>query len=73
MEEKKSKLYKLVNGIGTYWVIAKDPTEAENKLMTILNDSDYGLSSQRIVKEIHFVADEAYSGSFGISGKFLVF
>ena len=63
MEEKKSKLYKLVNGIGIYWVIAKDPTEAENKLMSILNDTDYGLSSKRVVTEIHFIADEAYSGA----------
>ena len=47
MEEQKSKLYKLVNGIGIYWVIAKDPTEAENKLISILNDADYGLNSKR--------------------------
>ena len=73
MEEKKSKLYKLVNGIGIYWVIAKDPTEAENKLMSILNDADYGLSSKRVVTEIHFIANEAHSGAFGTIGKFLVF
>jgi hypothetical protein len=50
------KLYKLITGLGTYWVIAKDPTEAETKLNTVLNaGSGYGFSE---VKEIHLVAQE---------------
>jgi hypothetical protein len=72
MEERKSKLYKLVNGIGIYWVIAKDPTDAENKLMGLLDKADYGFSKDRVVKEIHLIADEIYEGSSGISNKFLV-
>lgn len=72
MAERKSKLYRLVNGIGDYWVIAKDPTEAEDKLMLALNAADYGFTKDRVVKEIHLIADEIYGGSFGVSGKFLV-
>lgn len=72
MGERKSKLYRLENGIGSYWVIAKDPTDAESKLMNILNTSDYGFSKDRIVKEIHLIADEIYEGSIGIGGRFLV-
>jgi|GEM_PF-6915705 len=72
MAERKSKLYKLVNRIGTYWVIAKDPTDAETKLALLLNNADYGTTETRIVREIHFIADEVGDGSFGVSGKFLV-
>jgi hypothetical protein len=72
MGERKSKLYKLINGIGIYWVIAKDPTDAENKLMDLLDKADYGFSKDRVVKEIHLIADEIYEGSSGISNKFLV-
>ena len=70
--DKRQKLYKLINGIGIYWVIAKDPTEAENKLMDILNKSNYGFTKQRIVTEIHVISEEATSDPFGISGKFLI-
>ena len=72
MGERKSKLYKLVNGIGIYWVIAKDPTDAENKLTALLDKADYGFSKNRVVKEIHLIAEEIYEGSFGISNRFLV-
>jgi len=72
MGERKSKLYKLVNGIGTYWVIAKDPTDAENKLIAALNMAEYGFHKNRVAKEIHLIADEIYEGSFGISDKFLI-
>lgn len=50
MAERKSKLYKLVNRIGTYWVIAKDPTDAETKLALLLNNADYGTTETRIVR-----------------------
>jgi len=53
------KLYKLINKIGTYWVVAKDPTEAESKLMKLLEAGDgYGFSGDRVVREIHFIADQ---------------
>jgi hypothetical protein len=68
-----SKLYKLVNGIGTYWVIAKDPTDAETKLMALLDaGSGYGYSSNRKVTEIYLIAEEIYSPPTGLSGRFLV-
>lgn len=71
MGERKSKLYKLVNGIGDYWVIAKDPTEAEFKLNEMLTKAEYGNYKERVVTEIHIVANEMYSG-IGISQKFLI-
>ncbi len=70
--KKLAKLYMLVNAIGSYYVIAEDPTSAENKLMDLLNNNDYGFSSARVVKEIRVVAEEVGSGAPGISGKFLI-
>lgn len=34
-------------GFGDYYIIANDPTSAENKILSILNESDYGFSSER--------------------------
>ncbi len=72
MGERKSILYKLVTGLGTYWVIAKDPTDAETKITQILNRQDYGFTKDRVVMEIHRIADEISEDQFGITGKFLV-
>ncbi len=52
------KLYKLTTGLGDYWVIANDPTQAEHKLTTILDVADYGLTKKRIVTQINLIADE---------------
>ena len=51
-------LYKLSTGVGDYWVIASHPTEAEEKLTKVLNDSNYGHFKDRIVQSIHFIAKE---------------
>jgi hypothetical protein len=68
------KLYRLVNGLGDYWVIANDPTEAENKLKEVLDAGDYGFSSKRIVKEIHLVAEEITKdkSSYNLTNRFLL-
>lgn len=69
------KLYKLINELGDYWVIANDPTEAEKKLMKVLDDGEgYGFTSKRIVKQIHLVAEEIIvsESPFHLTGKFLL-
>ena len=65
------KLYKIINGIGTYWVVANDPTQAEQKLLKLLNDADYGFSSQRPAQEIHVIAEAADDTRF-ITNKFFI-
>lgn len=51
------KLYRLETGLinGDYWVLAKDPTEAENKLIAYLKD--YGFADKRKVTAIIPVAE----------------
>ena len=63
-------LYKIENGIGTYWVIAAHPTEAEQKLKKILNDADYGFYDKREMKSIHLVA-KAITDNW-LTDKFLI-
>lgn len=64
------KLYKIENRIGTYWVVANDPTEAENKLLKILNQYDYGLSNDRKIITITVIAEQI-TDQF-LTGKHLV-
>ena len=63
------KLYKLETKIGTYWTIAEHPTEAEQKVTSILNERDYGYTDDRKVTSIIVVAEaiEDY-----LTDKFLV-
>lgn len=71
--EDNTKLYKLITAASwTYWVIAKDPTEAVSKLEDILTQHDYGFRSDRVVKEIHFIADVISKNSYSIIGKHLI-
>lgn len=64
------KLYRLDNGIGSYWVIATDPTSAENKLIKILDINDYGFTEQRKVTCITVIA-EAIEENY-LTDKFLL-
>lgn len=64
------KLYKLETKIGTYWVIAEHPTQAEQKLAHTLNENDYGFSNDRKVISITHIAD-AVTDSF-MTGKHLI-
>ena len=53
------RLYKLINGLGEYYVIANDPTEAEQKLKTVLDAGNgYGFERKRKVTGIDIIADE---------------
>lgn len=51
-------LYELTTGLGDYYVLASDPTEAEVELLKIFNDQDYGFSKQRKVTNIKFISSE---------------
>lgn len=52
------KLYKLKTQVGEFLVVANHPTEAEQKLMKVLNDTDYGYSRQREVTNIEVMGIE---------------
>ncbi len=65
------KLYRLQNEIGDYWVIAENPTQAEEKLMKMLDENDYGFNKSRIVTSFHVIAEAPDDTRF-ITGKFLV-
>lgn len=55
-------LYKLTTaGCGEFWVIATDPTAAQEKLTTMLNNEDYGNSRERPVTQIEVLAIERTS------------
>ncbi len=43
-------------GLGDYYVLAKDPTEAQNALRKILDDQDYGISDRREVVVIKLIS-----------------
>ena len=52
------KLFQLTTtGLGDYWVVANNPTEAENKLVNILNEYNYGYSTCRKVTIIKIIAE----------------
>jgi hypothetical protein len=65
------KLYRLENGLGSFWVIATDPTTAESKLTDILNKGDYGYRADREVKSIHLIAQGVDDTRF-LTGKRLI-
>jgi hypothetical protein len=64
------KLYRLETGIGTYWVVAEHPTDAEKKLMHVLNENNYGFHKDRTVTRIDVIAEQINSNF--ITGKFLI-
>lgn len=68
MEESK-KLYLLTTkGLGDFHVIATDPTQAEDFLLKVLNDQDYGFYDDRRIINIKLV-DE--TPSFHVQKPFL--
>jgi hypothetical protein len=67
--EETLKLYRLINGIGTYFVIATDPTTAQTRLHQRLDKDSYGFSKDRQVKEIQLIADQITDDSLGLSGE----
>ena len=65
------KLYRLENTLGRWYVLAHDPTEAETKLMKLLEDNDYGFDPDRVVKEFHLIATAPTDKRF-ITDHFLI-
>lgn len=66
------KLFRLETvGLGDYWVIANDPTEAEIALGKILDGSNYGFYEKRTVKTINYIAESIDNLTF-VSGKKLI-
>jgi len=65
------KLYKLINGIGEWFVLAENPTAAVEKLQKHLDKHDYGISTKREVQDIHLLAKEMTNDKF-ITGNFLL-
>lgn len=55
------KLYKIeTKGLGTYHIVANHPTEAENRLVDLLTDADYGFTEDRRVQIITLISDEVF-------------
>lgn len=52
------KLYKLTTELGEYLVVAAHPTEAEEKLIAVLNKNDYGSYKQRDVTKHELIGIE---------------
>ena len=66
------KLYKLINNLGIWWVLADHPTEAEGRLTSHLDEADYGFTRDRKVIEIHLIAEECDENKRFLSGKYLI-
>ncbi len=64
-------LYRLENGIGTYWVVAPDPNAAQLNLESVLKDGDYGFSKDRETQSIHLIAKEITDAKW-LTGKTLL-
>ena len=56
---KKGNLYRLTlcGSIRDCYVVASDPTAAQEKVLRPLNADNYGFSSDRIVKTIELIAE----------------
>lgn len=52
------KLYLLTNGLGTYYVLANSPNQAQELLEKSLDIADYGFKSKRGVTNIKLLAIE---------------
>ncbi len=52
-------LYQLKTiGIGGFYILAEDPTEAQKRLSKILDKSDYGVFTDRDIVNIRLIATE---------------
>ena len=58
-------LYSLTNGIGTFYVVANDPTEAKLLLESNLDKADYGFSVDREVVTVVLLTHEVTSNFNG--------
>ena len=68
---QQQNLYRLTTKLGIYWVSANHPTEAQDKLVNILDVNNYGLSFDRKVTTIELIA-EGISDNRMLTGKFFI-
>ena len=68
---KVRNLYRLKNKLGDYWVVAEHPTQAQEKLLTLLNKNSYGATDHRKVVNIELVAEGIENEEF-ITGKHFI-
>jgi hypothetical protein len=58
---KQKHLYLLTTaGLGDYYVLATNPSEAEESLVKILNEQDYGFRDERRVVNIAILTSSFY-------------
>ena len=56
------KLYLLsTEELGDFYLVAKTPNDAEDKLKELLNKADYGFTRNRKVINIRLLAEELYN------------
>lgn len=65
------KLYLLKTGTGDYYVLANDPTTAEEQLVKTLNLAEYGYTKERKVTNIQILAEAIEDCRF-LTGKRLL-
>ena len=70
--EKNNKLYKVTNEIGEWWVVATHPTEAEEKLVDLLNTVGCADYSQRIPTKIELIATQYIDKTFLVNHRLVV-
>lgn len=71
---KKRTLYRISNRIGDYYVVANDPTEADQALRRILDEENYGSSDERATSTITIMATEIVEANkpFHLTGNHLL-
>jgi hypothetical protein len=71
---KKRTLYRITNKLGNYYVVANDPTEADQALRKILDDENYGSSDERATNTITIMATEIVEAHkpFHLTGHYLL-
>ena len=67
----QQNLYRLTTKLGIYWVSANHPTEAQDKLLDILNVNNYGLSFDRKVTTIELIA-QGIEDNGTLTGRFFI-
>ena len=67
----QQNLYRLATRLGDYWVSASHPTEAQDKLVNILDVDNYGLSKDRKVTTIELIAEGIEDNGI-LTGKFFI-
>ena len=60
-KDNDNKLYRIVNKLGTFYIVAKSFDAAAEALKDRLDKADYGFFGDREVKDIELLATEHFS------------